>query len=50
MTESGLFPTFCHIGEYDEAGYRMLHRMLAMSQPLILWAERDHCQVTAPNQ
>lgn len=38
MNEDSLFPTFCHIGEYDEAGYRMLHRMLAMSQPLILWA------------
>jgi hypothetical protein len=40
MTEGSLFPTFCHIGEYDLSGYRMLHRMLAMSQPLILWGGR----------
>jgi hypothetical protein len=51
MTEGSLFPTFCHIGEYDEAGYRMLHRMLAMSQPLILWAptspqlEHEQCRI-----
>jgi hypothetical protein len=38
MTEDILFPTFCHIGEYDEYGYQILHRMLAVSQPLILWA------------
>ena len=38
MTEEALFPTFCHIGEYDEYGYQILHRMLAISQPLILWA------------
>lgn len=51
MTEGSLFATFCHIGEYDEAGYRMLHRMLAMSQPLILWAptspqlEHEQCRI-----
>jgi hypothetical protein len=32
------FPTFCHISEYGEAGYQALHRMLAISQPLNLWA------------
>jgi hypothetical protein len=51
MTEGSLFPTFCHIGEYDKSGYRMLHRMLAMSQPLILWAptspqlEHEQCRI-----
>ena len=32
------FPTFCHIGEYGEYGYKSLHRMIAVSQPLNLWA------------
>jgi hypothetical protein len=35
MTE---FRTFCHISEYGEAGYRHLHRMIASSSPLVLWA------------
>jgi hypothetical protein len=46
------FPTFCHIGEYGESGYANLHRMIAVSQPLNLWAptstllgSRD-CQVS----
>jgi hypothetical protein len=30
--------TFCHISEYDEAGYRRLHRMILASDPLVLWA------------
>lgn len=30
--------TFCHISEYDEAGYRQLHRLIAASDPLVLWA------------
>jgi hypothetical protein len=39
VTESeATFPTFCHISEYGEAGYRNLHRMLAFSAPLNLWA------------
>jgi hypothetical protein len=38
VAEEISFPTFCHIGEYDEYGYQILHRMLAVSQPLILWA------------
>lgn len=32
------FPTFCHISEYDRFGYANLHRMIAASAPLILWA------------
>jgi hypothetical protein len=32
------FRTFCHIGEYGEAGYRNLHRMVVSSNPLVLWA------------
>ncbi|GHG38657.1 MULTISPECIES: hypothetical protein [Amycolatopsis] len=32
------FRTFCHIGEYGEAGYRNLHRMVVSSDPLVLWA------------
>jgi len=38
MSTSWLFPTFCHISEYGENGYQNLHRMLAMSYPLNLWA------------
>jgi hypothetical protein len=51
MTEGRTFPTFCHIGEYDKDGYEKLHRMLAMSQPLILWAptssqlEDEKCRI-----
>lgn len=30
--------TFCHISEYDEAGYQQLHRLIAASDPLVLWA------------
>ena len=37
MTD-GAFPTFCHIGQYGDAGYRALPRLLAMSKPLNLWA------------
>ncbi|MYV52569.1 hypothetical protein [Streptomyces sp. SID3212] len=33
-----VFPTFCHISEYGEPGYRSLHSLLALSQPLNLWA------------
>lgn len=35
---SGHLRTFCHISEYDEAGYRALHRLVAASDPLVLWA------------
>lgn len=55
MTESSLFPTFCHIGEYDDYGYQVLHRMLAVSQPLILWAptsallESEQCRIPPKN-
>ncbi|MGW6446399.1 hypothetical protein [Lentzea sp. NPDC055074] len=33
-----VFRTFCHISEYGEAGYANLHRMIATSSPLVLWA------------
>lgn len=32
------FRTFCHISEYGEQGYANLHRMIACSDPLYLWA------------
>ncbi len=32
------FRTFCHLSEYGEEGYAQLHRMLAASAPLVLWA------------
>ncbi|MEV4532438.1 hypothetical protein AB0J82_01245 [Asanoa sp. NPDC049518] len=31
-------PTFCHISDFGEYGYRRLHRMIAISLPLILWS------------
>jgi hypothetical protein len=34
----GRLRTFCHISEYDEAGYRQLGRLIAASDPLVLWA------------
>ncbi|HEV2780012.1 MAG TPA: hypothetical protein VGX25_11510 [Actinophytocola sp.] len=33
-----VFRTFCHISEYGESGYANLHRMIATSSPLVLWA------------
>jgi hypothetical protein len=38
LNAANVFPIFCHISEYREAGYQALHRMLAISQPLNLWA------------
>ena len=35
---SAVLPTFCHISELGPLGYSNLHRMLAMSSPLNLWA------------
>jgi hypothetical protein len=32
------FATFCHISELGAPGYRELHRMVAASRPLTLWA------------
>ncbi len=32
------FPTFCHLSQYGDWGYRSLARMLTISDPLILWA------------
>lgn len=37
MTEP-VFRTFCHISEYNELGYANLHRLVAGSKPLVLWA------------
>jgi hypothetical protein len=46
------FATFCHISDYGEAGYRNLHRMLAFSAPLNLWAPSSvlirHCAGISP--
>lgn len=33
-----IFPTFCHITEYKEEAYRNLHRLVATSDQLVLWA------------
>lgn len=55
MAEDPLFPTFCHIGEYNDYGYQVLHRMLAVSQPLVLWAptspllESEQCRIPPKN-
>lgn len=38
MSEPGTFPTFCHISQYGQLGYENLHRMLAVSSPLNIWA------------
>jgi hypothetical protein len=35
---SSVFPTFCHVNQYGEWGYRSLARMLAISAPLNVWA------------
>jgi hypothetical protein len=49
---STIFPTFCHISELGTLGYSNLHRMLAVSRPLNLWAPssallRDpECRIT----
>jgi hypothetical protein len=32
-----IFQTFCHINEYGEDGFANLHRMIATSEPLVLW-------------
>lgn len=29
---------FCHISDYEARGYAALHRMVATSQPIVLWA------------
>jgi hypothetical protein len=31
-------PAFCHIGDHGTFGYHGLHRLIAMSDPLILWS------------
>ena len=33
-----IFPTFCHISDYDEVGFGLIPQMLESSYPLILWA------------
>lgn len=33
-----IFQTFCHINEYEDRGFANLHRMIASSEPLVLWA------------
>ncbi|GLZ34363.1 hypothetical protein Lesp02_65500 [Lentzea sp. NBRC 105346] len=32
------FRTFCHISDYGSDGYANLHRLIATSSPLVLWA------------
>jgi len=32
------FRTFCHVSDYRAAGYASLHRLIAGSKPLVLWA------------
>jgi hypothetical protein len=49
MSEVG-FRTFCHISDYKAAGYANLHRLIAGSKPLVLWAPssvmfREHSSV-----
>src|SRR5947199_5451206 len=34
-----VFRTFCHISEYGTDGYENLHRMVAASSPVVLWAQ-----------
>jgi hypothetical protein len=38
MGEAPSLPTFCHISELGAFGYANLHRMVATSDPLYLWA------------
>jgi len=33
-----IFPTFCHISDYDEDGFGLIPQMIESSYPLILWA------------
>lgn len=42
------FPTFFHINQRGEVGYRDLGRLVAMSQPLTLWAPSS-AQLRAPS-
>ncbi|MEU5250788.1 hypothetical protein [Streptomyces longwoodensis] len=54
MTSSPVrFATFCHISELGAPGYGELHRMLAASKPLTLWApssallQGPDCRITS---
>ncbi|HEX8646668.1 MAG TPA: hypothetical protein VF715_07180 [Thermoleophilaceae bacterium] len=47
MTTDG-WRTFCHVSEYDEWGYRNLHRMIAGSDPLVLWAPSSQLLLHSP--
>ncbi|HEX5200768.1 MAG TPA: hypothetical protein VFW27_12615 [Actinoplanes sp.] len=49
MSDAG-FRTFCHISDYKAAGYANLHRLIAGSKPVVLWAPssvlfREHSSV-----
>lgn len=49
MSEAG-FRAFCHISDYNAVGYANLHRLIAGSKPLVLWAPssvmfREHSSV-----
>lgn len=39
---AGEFRTFIHISDYGEVGYHHLHRLIASSRPLVLWAPSGH--------
>src|SRR5712691_10286848 len=39
IDDSMIFPTFFHINDYDEAGYAALPRLIAISYPLVSWAQ-----------
>jgi hypothetical protein len=50
MSEVG-FRTFCHVSDYKAAGYANLHRLVAGSKPVVLWAPssvmfREHSSVS----
>ncbi|MBZ0150251.1 MAG: hypothetical protein IT456_04810 [Planctomycetes bacterium] len=38
---------FCHISEFNQAGYNQLHALAAVSKPLILWAPSGHFLLNA---
>jgi hypothetical protein len=33
-----IFPTFCHVSDYDEQGFSLIPQMIESSYPLTLWA------------
>ena len=33
-----IFPTFCHVGDYNDLGFNLMPQMIMSSFPLVLWA------------